>query len=496
MRSLALALLALALTASPATAAVIEFEDRSSVEDDEPTIAIVVRAAPGETNLMTVRLAPGGIVIEDTGAPLTGECEPSGSGRFCPGNNFGVVDVFLGDGDDQLAHDGYGAVAAGEGDDDIRVTNGIFDLIGGPGADRLDATGATEAYVSYFGHTADVSVRVNGLPDDGAPGEGDNVMGAIISIGGGGGNDHLEAGPVTRSLFGGDGDDVLVGNAERNYLDGGAGADQLLAGDGTDSLWGGAGADVLSGGGGLDEVTYGGVEPLRLSIGDGPGDGVAGEGDDIRDDVEGLTGGLGDDVLIGDAHGNRLIGLAGRDVLRGGDGADQLIGWGDGDELDGGAGPDEVSTRARRLGGLDRALLSDGEVDELSCNGAGSFIEADDDDELDDCAPTAVVHARGRIRQGRRVTLFVRCARDSAVPCRGRLWIHLPGTRRDPQSGRRLSRVVPFGPIQEGERRRLRVLIRGRIPRTGYVYASSITTRNDGLDTRTVTRNVLRQLPG
>jgi len=55
MRSLALALLALALTASPATAAVIEFDDRSSPEDNEPTIAIVVRAVPGETNRMTVR---------------------------------------------------------------------------------------------------------------------------------------------------------------------------------------------------------------------------------------------------------------------------------------------------------------------------------------------------------------------------------------------------------------------------------------------------------
>ena len=497
MRSLALLPLALALvTPSPATAALIEFEDRSAPEDDEPTIAIVVRAAPGETNAMTVRKSPGGITIEDTGAPLTGECEPSGTGRFCRGNNFGVVDVFLGDGNDRLEHDFYGAVDAGEGDDDVRVTKGIFDLNGGAGADRLDAGGANEAYVSYFGHTADVTVRVNGLPDDGAAGEGDNVIGTIVSIGGGGGNDHLEAGPVTRSLLGGDGDDTLTGNLERNYLDGGAGADELHAGDGTDSLWGGLGPDVLSGGGGLDEVTYGGIEPLRLSIGDGPNDGVAGEGDDIREDIEGLTGGQGDDVLVGDADANRLTGLAGRDVLRGGDGADEVIGFGDGDELDGGAGPDRVSTRARRLGGLDRALLSDGEADELECNGSGAFIEADDVDELDACAPTPVVHARGRIRKGRRATLFVRCAADSAVPCQGRLWIHLQGTRRDPQSGRRLSRVIRFGPIPEGERRRLRVLIRGRVPRKGYVYASAITRRSDGLDTRTVTRNVIRYLPG
>jgi hypothetical protein len=239
-------------------------------------------------------------------------------------------------------------------------------------------------------------------------------------------------------------------------------------------------------------VTYGGVLPLRLSIGDGPNDGAAGEGDDIRDDVEAIGGGQGDDLLVGDADGNRLIGYGGRDVLRSGDGADEVIGWGDGDELDGGAGPDRVSTRPRRLGGLDRALLRDGEADELDCDGAAPFIDADADDRLAGCAPTVVVHRRGRLRTHRRVTLFVRCPVSTAVPCRGRLWIHLQGTRRKPQSGRRVSRVVRFGPIPEGGRARLRVLIRGRLPRRGYVYASAITRRNDGLDTRTATRNVLR----
>lgn len=496
MRSLGLALLALAFTASPATAAVIEFEDRSSPEDDVPTIAIVVRAAPGEANVMTVRTSPGGITIEDSGAPLTGECEPSGAGRFCRGNNFGVVDVFLGDGNDRLDHRLYGAVDAGDGDDDVTLTNGIFEFSGGSGADRLDAAGATETIVSYLDHTAGVSVRVNGLADDGAPGEGDNVMGAITSIGGGSGDDNLEAGPVTRSLSGASGDDILVGTPARNFLSGGAGNDQLLAGDGSDSLAGDEGADVLSGGGGLDEVTYGGVVPLRLSIGDGPDDGAAGEGDDIREDVESVGGGFADDVLIGNARSNRLNGYGGRDVLRGGDGADELIGWGDGDELDGGPGPDSVSTRLRRRGGLDRALLGDGEADTLGCGGAAPFIDADAIDRLEACAPAPAMHARGRMRKNRRVTLFVRCPVGAAVPCLGRLWLHLQGTRRDPQSGRRLSRVIRFGPIEAGERLRLRVLIRGRVPRRGYVYASAITRRNDGLDTRTAIRNVVRYLPG
>lgn len=496
MRSLGLALLTLAFSASPASAAMIQFDNRSSPEDNSPNIAIVVRAASGETNAMAITRVAGGILIEDTGAAVTGECRPSGAGRFCQGTRFGAVDVSLGDGNDRLEQEVGGAVNAGAGDDDVQVTDGVFSLIGGGGADRLDATGASEASVSYLDHTDGVSVAVNGLADDGAPGEGDNVSGAITSIGGGAGNDYLEAGPVTSGLFGLDGNDVLAGNAARNFLDGGGGDDQLLAGDGNDALVGEAGADVLSGGGGLDEVSYGGTAPLRLSIGDGAGDGAAGERDDIRDDVEALVGGGGDDVLIGDGDANRLIAFGGHDVLRGGGGADEVIGWGDGDELDGGPGPDRVSTRRRRSGGLDRALLRDGEVDELNCAGAAPYVDADAADRLASCAPTPVIHARGRFRRGRRVTLFVRCAAESAVPCRGRLWIHLLGTRRDPQSGRKLSRVLRFGPIEAGERRRLRVLIRGRVPRRGYVYASAITRRGDGVRSRTATRNVIRYLPG
>jgi RTX calcium-binding nonapeptide repeat (4 copies) len=244
-------------------------------------------------------------------------------------------------------------------------------------------------------------------------------------------------------------------------------------------------------------VSYGGPAPLRLSIGDGPNDGVAGEGDDILGDVEGLNGGPGDDILVGDDDPNRLSGYAGRDVLRGRGGRDELLGWGDGDELDGGAGTDSVSTRPRRLRSeLDRALLADGEADTLACDGAAPFIEADAIDNLDVCAPSVVVHRRGGMRHHRQATLFVRCPAQTAVPCRGRLWIHLPGTRRDPQGGRRLTRAVRFGPIAAGKRERLQILIRGRLPRHGCVFSTAVTRRDDGVDARTIANNVLRCLPG
>jgi hypothetical protein len=497
MRSFALALLIVAISASPAGAAVIELDDRSSPEDSAPLIAIVVRAAPGETNDITVTRVSDGIMIVDTGAPLTGECEPSAAGRLCRGDDFGPVDVLLGDGNDTLDHDAAasGLVEGGEGDDDISVSGFVFDMVGGAGADRLDATDAMTATVSYADHSADVTVRLNDLADDGAAGEGDNVLGPVTGIAGGAGNDRLEAGPRASGLAGLGGDDTLVGSPERDTLNGGPGDDELLGRGGHDFLIGDTGADVLSGGEDLDEVSYGGSAPLRLSIGDGANDGAAGEGDDIRGDVESLTGGFGDDVLIGDERANRLIAYGGHDVLRGMGGADEIIGWGDGDELDGGAGSDRVDTRARRRASVDRALLRDGERDRLTCHGTAPFIRADARDRLKECAPGVVVHRHGPVRRNHRVLLFARCPQQSTVSCRGRLWLHAQGPRGRPHAGRRLTRVVRLGRIAPGERRRVRLLVRGRVPRQGCVYASTVT-RRPGLRTKTATLTVLSCSPG
>jgi hypothetical protein len=478
MRSLGLAILVLALGAPPAGAAVIEFDDRSSPEDNEQTFAIVIRAAPGETNAMTVRGVPGGILIEDTGAPLTGECTPQGGGRFCQGF-FAGVDVYLGDGDDTLDHRVDGVAQGEAGDDDIRVSVGFFTLIGGPGADRLDATSAGGASVAYLDHTDGVTVRLNGLPDDGSAGEGDNVLGQVGGITGSRGNDFLEAGPLGTSMFGDAGNDTLVGGPSHDYLSGQDGDDQISGGEGIDRMLGGNGADVFSGGGSLDSVEYITAAPLRLSIGDGANDGAAGEGDDIRADVESVSGGSGDDLIVGDEGANTLSGGPGHDVLRGEGGADQLLGWGDGDILDAGPGEDTVRSRLRRRG-LDRALLTDGEADTLDCVGRALFIQADPVDVLRSCAPAPTVRAANpRLRRHRRLTLILRCPEDTTVACRGRVWLEL-------RTGRKLSRRVRFGSLEAGERARVRVLVRGRMRGNRCAFAKTATRRDDGLETRTV----------
>jgi Ca2+-binding RTX toxin-like protein len=476
MRPIILALIALAAGASPASAAVVTFDDRSSPEDNSPSIAIVVSAKPGETNRITVRQVQGGIAIDDAGAPLTGHCQPTATGRICRGDLFVAVDVYLGDGNDTLQQDVSGAVVAGSGDDDIRVTKGGFTLVGNEGADRIDATGAADASVFYSGRTAPVSATINGIADDGEAGEGDNLIGTITGLTGGEGSDNLVAGPSTRSLVGNGGNDILLGSTGRSDLLGGTGNDQLLGGNGSDFLTGGPGADVLSGGDGLDEASYGGDAPLRLSIGDGANDGAAGEGDDIRADVEALAGGQGDDVLIGDDHPNRLIAYGGQDVLRGEGGPDRLYGWDDGDELDPGAGRDEV-----QAGSEDRPLLEDGEVDTLGCRSEAPAIEADQGDVFHSCAPLVRMARHGKVRLGRRVRIAVRCPIETTLPCEGNLRLRLPH--------RRASRLVHFGPIEPGDRVVVKPRVRALPHRKGRcLYAKAVTRRYDGFRTRTFSR--------
>ena len=121
----------------------------------------------------------------------------------------------------------------------------------------------------------------------------------------------------------GAGNDALEG-AAASYLfaSGGLGDDRLLGGKSPDTLGGGPGADLIQGRGGAgDRVTY--AEPerqigVRVQLDDAPGDGAAGEGDDVR--AEGIEGTAAADVLIGNDIDNLIVGNGGDDriVCRGG----------------------------------------------------------------------------------------------------------------------------------------------------------------------------------
>jgi hypothetical protein len=164
-------------------------------------------------------------------------------------------------------------------------------------------------------------------------------------------------------------------------------------------------------------------------------------------------------------------------VLRGAGGADHLIGWNDGDELDPGAGADLVEA-----GALDRPLLADGEPDRLNCRSRAPAIAADPFDALRSCAPRVYLRVAACFRRGAPVALRARCPEESAVPCEGRLWLRLRG-------GRRISPVLRLRPVDPGDPIRVSVRLRAPLRRDACISATTVTRRNDGFSTRTVTRS-------
>jgi Ca2+-binding RTX toxin-like protein len=173
-------------------------------------------------------------------------------------------------------------------------------------------------------------------------------------VAGGDGNDVLVGSELGDSLHGGAGNDTLWGRGTPwgdentgcetfgpNDLFGGPGDDILQGGRRGDRLNGGAGADTLSGGGGGDTANYdGSTGPVVVTLDDRPGDGQAGEEDDVRSDVEGVEGTPFNDRLVGNAAANYLGGLGGRDLLVGRAGRDFLYGGRGNDDIRGGLADD------------------------------------------------------------------------------------------------------------------------------------------------------------
>jgi hypothetical protein len=151
-----------------------------------------------------------------------------------------------------------------------------------------------------------------------------------------GGNDVIHGRGGDDTLFGSFGDDVLDGGPGGDMLRGHWGRDRLLGGPGEDLLHGGGNADALSGGRGVDTADYSTrVSRVRVSIGRGANDGVTGEHDNVRSDVENVLGGAAADTLVGSGRANGLDGRGGNDTLTGRGGSDALLGGTGGDRLQG-----------------------------------------------------------------------------------------------------------------------------------------------------------------
>ncbi len=167
-------------------------------------------------------------------------------------------DVIGGSGNDVLNGDANNdTLDGGPGNDTLNGNAGSDTLIGGPGADVLNG-GAGYDTADYSAQTADLALSNDGLANDGAAGEGDNI------------------GVDVETLVGGSGNDLLVQNTNVGWE------------------YGNAGNDTLIGGGGPSGYYYGGDGNDLIDVQDGAVSAVAGNG--------------GTDTVIGDA--NDLIGTA------------------------------------------------------------------------------------------------------------------------------------------------------------------------------------------
>ena len=350
-------------------------------EDKMPSCDITVNGGEGNDTLVATHVRPLGADVLLAGG--TGDDELDGDHGVVTGGQVVAAAVALegGAGADTLRH---GIASYRERTRSVFVTlngkrddgepgegdlagAGVWGITGGSGADLLVGNAGANSFQPGAG---DDIVRAGGgqdgvhhsfLPEsDGddriSGGEGDD------DIATGGGADVIRAGPGEDSVWSGSGRDrvygdrgrdlvlgsygrdVIAGGPGRDYLDGGAGDDVLVGGPGRDALMGEGGADVLDGGGGdRDLANYRDSRgPITVTLDNWPGDGRAGENDNVRRSVEVVEGSMYNDRIVGNCRANALLGNDGRDVLAGRGGEDSLWGGFRADILRPGSGRDRV----------------------------------------------------------------------------------------------------------------------------------------------------------
>ena len=390
MKALALAVAVLATLPAAATASSARIKPSHALPFD----TVVYRAGAGEANHPSTRLRGHRLFVSDSVPIRPGKrCSATAEATriVCRVRTLHATRWSLGDGDDRfddalpdvevVVHGGlgddlietrtgdYGLLSGGDGDDDIRA--GRLDpgpMVGGAGADRMQ--GGT---VSYAGRSAGVSVTEDGIANDGAPGEGDNVVGV-------------------HEINGGEGGDTLSGTDGRDALDGGGGDDDLEGRAGPDALVGGGGADTLAGGAGND--TLSGYTFLNLDDAgaDGPGTLDGGPGADT------VRGGPADDTIDAGPGEDVVEGWEGSNVVHTRDGSADLITCARFES----AGSAELDDRdlAQACTSVDRAGVA---------------------------APRFVLVGQSDVERPGIVHVSVGCSQDQTAGCDGTLRIRRPG---------------------------------------------------------------------
>lgn len=226
------------------------------------------------------------------------------------GNDTADIIVGTDNADDIFGLGGIDTLSGGLGDDWISGGAGNDTLDGGAGA-TLRVGGSDTVDYSYLAANQHITVALGTL---------NAKTGAVAAT-----QTSGIAGDVDRisnfeNITGGSGNDRLTGNAGSNIIDGGAGDDVIDGGLGSDTLTGG---DHGAAG---DTVSYASFKAaVTVSLEQGRAT-VAGLRDvDTLTGFENITGGRGNDTLIGDAFDNVIEGALGRDRLTGGAGSDSFV---------------------------------------------------------------------------------------------------------------------------------------------------------------------------
>ena len=351
----------------------------------------------------------------------------------------------------------------GAGNDRFRSDSQRYRMIleGGAGDDTLISGSGSQGFidgeagfdtVDYSDHQFGVNVSLDTLANDGGfedvnAADPERVVGIERIIGGAADDvfsDSVRGGNGARiaTVFEGRGGVDLVTYADRPAgepiagvadgvaNDGAAGEDDDIRPD-VENITGGAGNDLFSsgpasnaldGGPGVDTVTYADRSaPVAASLDGVRNDGVAGELDQLLG-METLFGGRGNDFLLGSGAANRIEGGLGNDVIDGGDGPDTLLAGDGADRVAGGPGIDAFSAGT----GNDTVAALDGFGEAVDCGAGTDRATADAADRLTGCEPDPVD------------PVVVDADRDGSLPpadCNDRNPAIRPGARDVPANG-------------------------------------------------------------
>lgn len=170
------------------------------------------------------------------------------------------------DGHDELFGDaGADRHDGGPGDDRLHGGDGPDLFVAEDGADTMDG-GSGEDTVDYSTRAVALLIDNDGVADDGAAEEHDDVQSTVDRFVGGAGHDEITGSGWQNHLEGGPGDDRLDGSGGDDALHGGPGRDLLIGGSGKDSFDGGDAADRLQAVDGVAETLLCGAGNDRATL--------------------------------------------------------------------------------------------------------------------------------------------------------------------------------------------------------------------------------------